>query len=341
MGLIVVYHTFVDGKIDAGKITADRINTNFSRLYNLVNGLIDADNLANPFVMTSNIQMTGGAVLKFIETGGGTDYVGLKAPASISASLTWLLPNADGSSGQVLKTDGAGNLGWVSVETGPATDHGTLTGLTDDDHTQYSLLSFKTIVIAGQSDVVADARDDTLTLVAGSNVTLTTAADAITIAASSSLPAGVIVMWHGLIANIPAGWTLCDGTSGTPDLREKFVKGAADLTEAGDTGGAATHSHDNHLANGFTHSGTAVAAHSQLTHAGTAVTAHGLTLAYFDQTNNDAQAATAVANHTVTQPSAHTISTHSVTQPDGHGANTHSTHKSEPAYYTILFIMKT
>jgi|21_taG_2_1085346.scaffolds.fasta_scaffold01639_2 hypothetical protein len=45
---------------------------------------------------------------------------------------------------------------------------------------------FKTISVSGQSDVVADANTDTLTLVAGSNVTLTTdaAADSITIAAS-------------------------------------------------------------------------------------------------------------------------------------------------------------
>jgi len=30
------------------------------------------------------------------------------------------------------------------------------------------------------------------------------------------IPSGVIVMWSGLLANIPSGWALCDGTSGTP-----------------------------------------------------------------------------------------------------------------------------
>lgn len=46
--------------------------------------------------------------------------------------------------------------------------------------------SFTTIAIAGQSNVVADSPTDTLTLVAGSNITLTTNAgtDTITIAAS-------------------------------------------------------------------------------------------------------------------------------------------------------------
>jgi hypothetical protein len=38
-----------------------------------------------------------------------------------------------------------------------------------------------------------------------------------------SLPSGVILMWSGTIATIPSGWTLCDGTAGTPDLRNRFV----------------------------------------------------------------------------------------------------------------------
>ena len=45
-------------------------------------------------------------------------------------------------------------------------------------------------------------------------------------AQSSSVPTGVIVMWYGAIASIPIGWALCDGTNGTPDLRDKFVIGA-------------------------------------------------------------------------------------------------------------------
>ena len=46
--------------------------------------------------------------------------------------------------------------------------------------------TFKTIAVSGQSDVVADSTTDTLTLVAGSNVTLTTnaGADSVTIASS-------------------------------------------------------------------------------------------------------------------------------------------------------------
>lgn len=40
------------------------------------------------------------------------------------------------------------------------------------------------------------------------------------------LPSGIIVMWSGTIASIPANWYLCDGTNGTPNLTDRFVIGA-------------------------------------------------------------------------------------------------------------------
>src|SRR5690606_24087623 len=41
------------------------------------------------------------------------------------------------------------------------------------------------------------------------------------------VPSGGIIMWSGSIANIPTGWHLCDGDNSTPDLRDKFIIGAA------------------------------------------------------------------------------------------------------------------
>jgi len=57
-------------------------------------------------------------------------------------------------------------------------------------------------------------------------------------AVSGGVPAGTIVMWSGSIANIPNGWALCDGTNGTPDLRDRFVVGAGNSYSVGETGGA-------------------------------------------------------------------------------------------------------
>lgn len=43
---------------------------------------------------------------------------------------------------------------------------------------------------------------------------------------NNGVPVGAIVMWSGTIASIPSGWALCDGTSGTPDLTDRFIVGA-------------------------------------------------------------------------------------------------------------------
>ncbi|MCE8053521.1 hypothetical protein HOP61_19695 [Halomonas daqingensis] len=51
-------------------------------------------------------------------------------------------------------------------------------------------------------------------------------------------PTGVIVMWSGVIDNIPLTWALCDGEQGTPDLRDRFIVGAGSSYAVGDTGGA-------------------------------------------------------------------------------------------------------
>ena len=48
----------------------------------------------------------------------GTEYVGLKAPATVSASYTLNLPTATGTADQILKTDGSGNLSFGDVAGG-------------------------------------------------------------------------------------------------------------------------------------------------------------------------------------------------------------------------------
>ncbi len=55
---------------------------------------------------------------------------------------------------------------------------------------------------------------------------------------------GIVVFWPGAIADIPAGWHLCDGTLGTPDLRNCYLAGAGDLYNPGDSFGSDTQTHD-------------------------------------------------------------------------------------------------
>ena len=98
--------------------------------------------------------------LRFYE---GSNYVGFEAPA-LTGDQIWVLPTADGTAGYALKTDGSGTLSW---------------GLAGGN-------AFETIAVSGQSSVVADSSSDTLTLAAGTGITLATNASSDTITITNS-----------------------------------------------------------------------------------------------------------------------------------------------------------
>ena len=76
---------------------------------------------------------------------------------------------------------------------------------------------------------------------------------------AGTIPVGGIIMWSGSIASIPTGWALCNGSSGTPDLRDRFIVGAGNNYSVAGIGGttdsqlpAHTHNVTNGSANSFT-----------------------------------------------------------------------------------------
>lgn len=48
---------------------------------------------------------------------------------------------------------------------------------------------------------------------------------------AAAFPAGGIITWAGTIASIPAGWALCNGANGTPDLTDKFIISVANALD--------------------------------------------------------------------------------------------------------------
>jgi hypothetical protein len=174
----------------------------------------DGIRMTNPVIAHWGGQI-GGQITLTEATDNGGNSISIKAPDSLTANTTYTLPSADGTSGQVLATNAAGGLSWTtraanSFETIAVSGQSSIvadthidtltiaagTGITLTTNASTDTLTitnsgtvtntFSTIAVSGQSDVVADSGSDTLTLVAGSNITLTTDAgtDSITIAAS-------------------------------------------------------------------------------------------------------------------------------------------------------------
>ncbi len=93
---------------------------------------------------------------------------------------------------------------------------------------------------------------------------------AIALAIGAAMPSGAVIMWSGLVAAIPAGFHLCDGTTGTPDLRNRFVMGAGSTYAPAATGGS-----KDAVAIAHTHTATSAVTDPQHTHTGVSVTRGG------------------------------------------------------------------
>ena len=59
--------------------------------------------------------------------------------------------------------------------------------------------------------------------------------------AYNGVPTGAILIWSGSASDLPDGFVLCDGTNGTPDLRDRFILGAGKSYSVGATGGEKEH----------------------------------------------------------------------------------------------------
>lgn len=188
--------------------------------------------------------------------------------------------------------------------------------------------------------------------------------------AKETLPVGSIVVWSGTIATVPINFGLCDGTNGTPDLRDKFVIGAGNLYSPTNTGGSKdaeviAHTHTGTTASNGSHSHTAstgsagshghtgsansagnhrhsIGAYSSDVRTGAYVNADE----YSNRTNYTDYAGAHTHTLTINSAGAHT---HTVTV-NSNGAHTHTfttdstgvagLDKNLPPYYALAFIMR-
>lgn len=143
-------------------------------------------------------------------------------------------------------------------------------------------------------------------------------------------PAGVIVLWSGSIGSIPTGWVLCNGSNGTPDLRNRFIVGAGSTYAVDATGGSAdaivvSHTHT------FSATTNTTGSHS-----------HGI-LGYNGTVNvGDYVAGAEFINNPRTTQGTESAGSHSHTV-SGTTASSGSsgTNANLPPYYALCYIMKT
>ena len=179
---------------------------------------------------------SGGVTIGTAATINFTDNINV---SQISAGICTVSAIADSSVNYWPQTSaGISTLGNVGVGTTNPTSTLTVRGSVNiTGVTTISNLNTPSIIVTGVGTFS--------TIQVGAAVTLrTTGIDAYNVSANSSglqvsgiatatsfvgngtIPVGGIIMWSGLIAAIPTGWALCDGSSGTPDLRNRFVAGA-------------------------------------------------------------------------------------------------------------------
>jgi microcystin-dependent protein len=181
------------------------------------------------------------------------------------------------------------------------------------------------------------------------------------IAAVAAVPSGVILMWSGSVASIPTGWRLCDGTNGTPDLRDRFIVGAGSSYAPGATGGSASvsigtanlpsHSHTfsatSSSAGAHAHSGSTSAdgAHTHTENAGSGEM--GSTTAVQSNASYGTASGTVTATQTgsggthshsisTSTASSHTHSVSGTTSSVGSGTAL----ENRPPYYALAYIQK-
>ena len=158
------------------------------------------------------------------------------------------------------------------------------------------------------------------------------------------LPRGIILMWSGSRTTVPAGWALCNGQNGTPDLRDRFVMSAGTIVE-NTTGGA--NSATTTAGGDHNHTGT-TGAHALTTDQ---IPSHSHNMYYHRGTENTTGAtddngllsissdtdAGYYTNTSVVQPTGGS-KTHSHTI-EGSGSHQHTV-STIPSYYALCYIMK-
>ena len=311
---------------------------------------------------TANAQITGGNVSGVGHVNTTTLYTNNFSTAN--AQIT------GGSLGNIVSLSAsAGNFQSVTTSAITITG-GNVAGLTNLGTTTAVVTNFSTAnaQITGGNIVSTPIFNANITNASLVNATTATPATnnrtnalATTAFVHNVLPTGMIIMWGGAVNAIPAGWQLCDGTNGTPDLRGEFIIGAGGSYSVGDSGGNSTlnlttamlpqHNHavtltgNTGTAGGHTHTATSTVTDPGHAHNYTSLTNSSLryvgaqSVPYTPATATTTTAQTGVTVDTAISTATghtHSISLTGNTSQTGAG----QTIDTRPPYYALCYLQK-
>jgi hypothetical protein len=102
-------------KLDTSPQLGGNLDVNGNTITSASNGNIQIRPNGTGAVLIGDSSGSNAAPLRFMElSDNGTNYVGLKAADNLTGNTTYTLPTADGTSGQVLQTNGSGTLSWTA-----------------------------------------------------------------------------------------------------------------------------------------------------------------------------------------------------------------------------------
>jgi hypothetical protein len=157
---------------------------------------------------------------------------------------------------------------------------------------------------------------------AGTSTTQIASTAFVATAVATVFPSGGIIIWSGSVASIPSGWYLCNGSNGTPDLRDRFVVGAGSTYSVAGTGGSA-----NAIVVSHTHTAT--------------VTDPGHTHTYNENTSNEYVGTGVLRTDVWNDSSTNTGSATTGITVSNASAGSSGTNANLPPYYALCYIMKT